>query len=742
MKKVLYSRFTKLLEMLVLLVAVGVALFDGIKVIEWVYNKNVAYNDRHSYEIQHTYDERVYERLGEYIDSIIANYRDDGMTGVERFFYNESDDYSVVIASVDEIFLSRAILSLDYVTDKLDYVRQFGYWDKMIDYDEWDKIYYGHGADDEDGRNADTQEYRWCDWDGSSYAMWISSDSLKIAEYVQGIGIYAWTKSDIGDYLSEESISYLSEVALEIKIAARDELEWSIYNEIDNEVYRYIEQEYGTVGAQLENKLQTFIICGAVILIATILLLISCGRVAEGKKDLNRWERGYTEIHFATLVGVVAMGISAVCIYVEGYDDIYGKYDTYALYGVIAAVVAAVALAYYELGNIWKKLINRRFLKDFLVVRVLMKIKRKLKMTCKKIYAAFKRYYDESAYAALPEIKKLYTKRVMMDVLVTIGVVLFLLVLWTAGFTGMADSEEIAVYFFTTLFVLGFVAFYVLLSTKEYKHLQAYNRVVENINLIYNGEYSKVVCDPEDTNVLSQQIVNLSAGFKESVAKQVEAEKMQIELVANVSHDLKTPLTSIISYVDLLSKEELLPVARDYVKILEDKSARLKDIVSDVFDLAKATSGEQVPMEKLDGVVLINQVLSDMSDRIEESQRSLRVNVGVEAAAITGNGQKLYRVFQNIIDNALKYSMPGTRIYLNAEMVENDFVVTVKNISEYEMDFTEQEILSRFTRGDKSRHSEGNGLGLSIAKSFTELCGGSFDVNIDGDVFKVTVRLR
>ena len=147
-------------------------------------------------------------------------------------------------------------------------------------------------------------------------------------------------------------------------------------------------------------------------------------------------------------------------------------------------------------------------------------------------------------------------------------------------------------------------------------------------------------------------------------------------------------------------------------------------------------------MEQLDGVVLINQVLSDMSDKVEETGKDLRVKLQNETAPIMGNGQKLYRVFQNVIDNALKYSMPGTRIYLGAEFKGGEFVVTIKNISQFEIDYTSEEILSRFTRGDKARHSEGNGLGLSIAKSFTELCGGSFEVKLDDDVFMVIIRLR
>ena len=168
----------------------------------------------------------------------------------------------------------------------------------------------------------------------------------------------------------------------------------------------------------------------------------------------------------------------------------------------------------------------------------------------------------------------------------------------------------------------------------------------------------------------------------------------------------------------------------------------LKSIVSDVFDLAKAASGEEIEMESLDGMILVNQVLSDMDDAIKASGREIKLKADIETAPITGNGQKLYRVFQNVIGNALKYSMPGTRIFVNANMYGNDFVFTIKNVSEFEIDFTEEEILSRFVRGDKARHSEGNGLGLSIAKSFTEQCGGSFAVSLDDDMFKVIIRLR
>ncbi|MGI5958705.1 MAG: sensor histidine kinase [Massiliimalia sp.] len=239
----------------------------------------------------------------------------------------------------------------------------------------------------------------------------------------------------------------------------------------------------------------------------------------------------------------------------------------------------------------------------------------------------------------------------------------------------------------------------------------------------------------------SRKLAGISNGLQKSVEDRIKSERMKIELVTNVSHDLKTPLTSIISYVDLLSKDETLsPEARDYVMILNQKSYRLKNIVSDLFDLAKATSGSsELVQEELDMSKLAVQTLADMSDRIEESGQIVKTNITDPPVPIFTDGKKMYRVFQNVIDNALKYSMKGTRIFIQLTRDASQAVFTVKNTAAYEMDFTEEEILERFARGDKARTTEGSGLGLSIAKSFTLACGGFFDLAIDGDQFKVTI---
>jgi signal transduction histidine kinase len=283
------------------------------------------------------------------------------------------------------------------------------------------------------------------------------------------------------------------------------------------------------------------------------------------------------------------------------------------------------------------------------------------------------------------------------------------------------------------------LASYIYLSLGDFKALKRMN---EHISAVKSGDYT-----PRNEEVGSpiyaatERINEISTSIQETVEKQVKSERMKIELVTNVSHDLKTPLTSIISYIDLLSDEELPPAARDYVTIIEEKSQRLKTMVADLFDLAKATSRTDVQSEEIDAVVLTRQVLGDLADKIEASGRQLKCDIQAETAPIYADGKKMYRVFQNVIDNALKYSMEGTRVYLTLKREMGRCEIVVKNIASYEMTFSPDEITERFTRGDESRSTEGNGLGLSIAKSFTEACGGEFKVEIDGDVFIAKISL-
>ena len=201
------------------------------------------------------------------------------------------------------------------------------------------------------------------------------------------------------------------------------------------------------------------------------------------------------------------------------------------------------------------------------------------------------------------------------------------------------------------------------------------------------------------------------------------------------------PLTSIISYVDLLARDDSLsPEARDYVTILNQKTERLKNTIADLFELAKSTSGEaKVTLEPMDLKKLMEQTLEDMSDQIRESGFKVKFQCDAEHTKFKGDVNRMYRVVQNILENALKYSLKGTRIFATISNQGSRVCLTVQNTSGYEMDFTEEEIMERFYRGEKSRTSEGNGLGLSIADSFTANCRGEFKIEIDGDQFKAMI---
>ena len=234
---------------------------------------------------------------------------------------------------------------------------------------------------------------------------------------------------------------------------------------------------------------------------------------------------------------------------------------------------------------------------------------------------------------------------------------------------------------------------------------------------------------------------NIESAMQKSVEKQVQAERLKAELLTNMSHDLKTPLTSMVGYTDLLKQEELSDQARDYVEAIAVKQEQLKDMIQDLFDLSKAASGsEQLNLEVLDMNRLLEQTLGDMEDAITASKRSIRQKFSEEPLPFLGDNLKMYRVVQNLLVNALKYSLENTRIYIETKRQGDRIRAVMKNIASYEMDFEPEEIMERFVRGDKARTTQGHGLGLAIASAYAANMGGTLNVEIDGDLFKVILE--
>ncbi|MFT3950567.1 MAG: HAMP domain-containing sensor histidine kinase [Oscillospiraceae bacterium] len=469
-----------------------------------------------------------------------------------------------------------------------------------------------------------------------------------------------------------------------------------------------IQDKYDTV----QNSKTRMMVCGGIICLAGLYLLATAGYSRKERKfRAISFDRVYAEL-------MIIAGVLVFVIINSVYDDYF--HSLYSFYSnkdgaspVFAGILTACGLAGVALIlSLSRRLKARCFLRSLGLPKVFRYLMGKLTAGMIWLYRNVKS----------GKTKKMLALFILRDVIfIPLAAILVLLAVF--------DYDAIA---YSLCFLAILAVLYVALNVRDYR---AVSKLSEQIEQIHGGNTGETVEETSVLHVASVQLSEIAAGMKTNIDKQVRAERMKVELVTNVSHDLKTPLTSIISYIDLLQKEDLPDAARDYVQVLEKKSDRLKNIVADLFDLAKAASGVEIERESLDAVVLLNQIIADMDDKIRESGRELRIQIVPETAHISGDGKRLYRVFQNLIDNALKYSLKGTRIFIKLTTEAGLVHIAIKNTSSYEIKFTADEITERFNRADASRSEDGNGLGLSIAKSFTEACGGTFRITIDGDLF-------
>ncbi len=328
-----------------------------------------------------------------------------------------------------------------------------------------------------------------------------------------------------------------------------------------------------------------------------------------------------------------------------------------------------------------------------------------------------------------------------------IAVFYALLVMGTAFWRNGSYGNEMALGFLAVIATVIFFFLAYLMGKKNMETARDMEAISDRISEIRNGNYTGIEGDfaGHDLQNVMTELEDIRHGMEKAVEEQMKSQKMKVELIANVSHDIKTPLTSIISYVQFLKQEEgLSEHVKDYVRILDEKSQRLKNMVQDVFAVSKAASGElPMHMEELDFGKLLSQTLADMEEQIKSSTVSFRTDIPKEPVMIMADGQRMYRVFQNLFQNAIQYSLAGSRVYVALQADGNGAmaVASVKNASFMEFD-KEKDFAERFTRGDKSRTDGGSGLGLSIAQSFTEACGGEFSWKTDADLFVVQVSFQ
>ncbi|MBO0553225.1 HAMP domain-containing histidine kinase [Clostridium botulinum] len=311
----------------------------------------------------------------------------------------------------------------------------------------------------------------------------------------------------------------------------------------------------------------------------------------------------------------------------------------------------------------------------------------------------------------------------------------FILLLLLLGFHNILNA-----------FIIIILLYIILLIRYLFKKADYLNEILKATEEITCGNLDYIIKENKGgvLGKIAHNINNMKEGYKKSLEEQVKSERLKTELITNVSHDLKTPLTSIINYIDLLKKEDLSKYEiSGYISVLDRKSKRLKALIEDLFEASKMSSGSvELNIEKIDITALLKQSIAEFEEKIKNSSLKLKFKYNDKKIYANLDGKKTWRVFENLINNIIKYSQPNTRVYIDLIETDTKIIITMKNISHYEMDFTSDEIFERFKRGDKARNTEGSGLGLAIAKSIVELQGGNLNINIDGDLFKVIIEFN
>lgn len=476
------------------------------------------------------------------------------------------------------------------------------------------------------------------------------------------------------------------------------------------------------------------LIFGALVVLA-VFLLVTAGKTASGTDERGLMDKLWTELYLAAAAGAGVGGVLlAAVLFNELFEEATGayyggipEYMALPLVYITAALTVLIVLACLVMCV--RKLRQGRFLRDsicFGLFALAWRIVRRILSWLFRVLRTVWKFF----IVTWRELRTLMAKKTGRWLIA--GLSIFSFLLWLFGLI----TPESPMFLILSLLIFA-AAVYALI-----KRARDVDDIRKGTKEIRSGKLSHKIAEPysADLKDLAADINHIAQGLDESVAAKLKAERMKTELITNVSHDLKTPLTSMISYTELLSQVDGLPEeAQDYIKIIASKSDRLKKLTQDLFDISKVQSGsENIVMERLDAALLIEQSLAEHESEIKASSLNFIVNTEKELFFMA-DGKKMSRAIGNLIENVLKYSLSGTRVFISAKGQNERVVMEFKNIASYLMDFDPEEIVGRFVRGDDSRSTEGSGLGLAIAKSYVEACRGSFDLTVDGDLFKVSI---
>lgn len=451
-------------------------------------------------------------------------------------------------------------------------------------------------------------------------------------------------------------------------------------------------------------------------LIGMVWLTVTAGRRPEDEEiHLNGFDRWYTEIAAGTVIGIWLAGtiISGTLI----ANSSLGYSHVVVTVIVICLICGTYTMAWFLIGylSLVRRIKAGTLWKNSLIRKVLKWIGK-----CSGKLADFARAFSRNTAEKI-------------KVLLVGGAFLFLqFLIIGCVFSGAG------------VFLLALMAVDVAVMIFVIRKADGLDLIMDGLKKISDGELQyKIKTDTltGKQKVMAEYINNIGSGLDAAVENSLKKERMQTELITNVSHDLKTPLTSIINYVDLMKRENPTdPKIQEYLRILDEKSQRLKVLTEDVVEASKASTGNiKLEMNDIDFVEMVQQVIGEFEEKFQEKNLTMMVHFTDEPSIIYADGQRMWRVLENVFGNVVKYAMEGTRVYAEISNRNKKVTFSLKNISAQPLNISADELTERFIRGDVARNTEGSGLGLSIAKSLTELQGGEFKLYLDGDLFKVMI---
>lgn len=513
----------------------------------------------------------------------------------------------------------------------------------------------------------------------------MDEDLNEVMNHFEGSTVYYRCSLNEWPVTSEKSLKYY-------KFKANQEIfkKLDVYiriNEIDVDDYIF---KAKTQYEDFANNYTKYLVTCGILLIAFIIILIDISKHVNNTKENRFLSNLYIEQFILTLGGVVYIEINIL----NKLSLIITHSKTIVLLAYIMSYIIFAETYFYAI----RKKENK---KGFLFPKIIKNIK--------------------STYQ--PVLESLL-----------ICICYLVIIIFFDGFDYVSYASEIYV-------IIVWIYTMVLLNELNFR-TQIYE-ITKQVEMMRKGNMNvSIKCTNSELEELGENINHLKQGMEKAVNESIKAERLKTDLITNVSHDLKTPLTSIINYTDLLKKEKIENEnAKKYIDILEKKSKKLKILTEDLIEVSKISSGnEKATLEKIDFKELVLQANGEFAEKFEEKNLEVISNLPKEAVIVDLDGKKMWRVLENLYQNVYKYSLENTRVYV--DLIVNDHIVfTIKNISKEKLNILPDELMERFIRGDSSRHTGGNGLGLSIAKDLSKLNGGTLSIQIDGDLFVAKIKL-